>query len=115
MAADFTKVLGQVKPAANTKTAIYTVPASTTVVLKFLANNQSGAQDGIALSLAVANAADDDKQYIYGSTAGTGAMTVIPGNATLELENLAMAASDVVYVRSANGTTTFTITGIENT
>ena len=64
--ADVLKVLGQVDPAATTvTTALYTVPDMTqTTVSSIVAANRTGSAITFRLSVHVAGAGADDKQYI---------------------------------------------------
>jgi hypothetical protein len=104
------QVLGQVKPAAATLTALYTVPAATnTIVSTILVCNQSATADTVRVSVAPGGAADALTQYlVYGAT--------VNGNDTLPLAyGLTLAATDVIRVYSANGTTAFHAYGVQIT
>ena len=74
MATQTLKVLGQLAPAATTLSALYTVPAATSTAISsiFVANTSSSA-DTFRISVAVAGAADNIKQYLYRDV-------TIPGN-----------------------------------
>lgn len=59
------KVLGQLSLAATTLTDLYTVPSATsTIVSTIIVANRSATPTTFRLSVAVAGAADDNKQYI---------------------------------------------------
>lgn len=59
------KVLGQEALAATTLTPVYTVPSATsTIVSTIIVANRSATPTTFRLSVAVAGAADDNKQYI---------------------------------------------------
>ena len=62
--ADILKVLGQVDPSATTVTTLYTVPNKTqTTVSSIVAANRTAIT--FRLSVHVAGAGADDKQYLY--------------------------------------------------
>jgi hypothetical protein len=59
------KVLGQVALPATSLTAVYTVPASTEAVISsIVVCNRDSSSHKYRLSIAVAGASDDPKQYI---------------------------------------------------
>lgn len=85
------KVLGQVDLAATTLTAVYTVPSGKSAVLSsVVVCNRNGASRTFRLSVAVAGAADDPKQYlVYDAT--------ISANDSLAFAlGLTLAATDVL-------------------
>ena len=62
---DIIKVLGQVDTAATTVTTLYTVPNLTqTTISSFVACNRTGSAITFRLSVHVAGASADDKQYL---------------------------------------------------
>ena len=64
--ADDLKVLGQLDPAATTVTVLYTVPDMTqTTVSSIVAANRTGSAITFRLSVHVAGASADDKQFLY--------------------------------------------------
>ena len=64
--ADDLKVLGQADPAATTTTVLYTVPDMTqTTVSSIVAANRTGSPITFRLSVHVAGASADDKQFIF--------------------------------------------------
>lgn len=105
---DTSKVLAQTTPAATTLTDSYTVPGGTAAVISSITIcNRSATASTFRVSVAVAGAADDNKQYIYYDTN-------CPGNDTLiATVGLTLAATDVIRVYTANATTTFQVFGIE--
>ena len=85
------KVLGQVDMPATTLTTIYTVPAATTAVVSTLyVSNRTGTPAHFRVSVAVAGAADDPKQYIYYNIS-------IPNNETFaSTTGITLGTGDVV-------------------
>ena len=107
---DTLKVLGQSNPVAATLTDAYTVPASTqaTVSTIYVAN-RSATATSFRISIAVAGAADDNRQYVYYDVEirGNDSMAATVG-ATL-------GAADVVRVYATLATLSFNIFGVEIT
>lgn len=103
------KTLGQAFPAAVTLTDIYTVPAATSTVGSTLSVcNQSGTPDTYRVAVRVAGAVIATKQYIFFDA-------YIAGNQTQTWTlGFALATTDVVSVRSTNGTCSFNLFGQEN-
>lgn len=103
------KVLGQLKPAGLTLSGLYTVPsAKETVISSILCANQSATTtDKVRISISVAGAADDVKQYIV-FDASVSANNVIEVTCGITLQ-----ATDVVRVRSLNGDVSFNAFGDE--
>ena len=102
------KVLGQVNPAATTATTLYTVPASTqTIVSTLTVTNQTATAGTYRISLRVAAAADNAKQYIAYDVS-------LPGNAsdTLTL-GVTPGATDVITVYASAATFSFNAFGSE--
>ena len=64
--ADNLKVLGQLDPSATTVTTLYTVPDKTQPTVSYIvAANRTGSAITFRLSVHVAGAGADDKQYLY--------------------------------------------------
>lgn len=108
MATETRKVLGQLNPAANTLSAIYTVPGATQAVVSSVSvSNQAAVDVQFRLSVAIAGAADDPKQYLYYDV-------LIPGNdsfvATL---GIALGAGDIIRGRATSATVSFNVFGVE--
>jgi hypothetical protein len=106
--AESLKVLGQISPAANTLTTLYTVPGSTQATIStIVACNQNGSNVRVRISVAVAGATDDAKQYIYYDTLITNRDSLL---ATI---GMTLNAGDVVRVRADNTGVSFSIFGVE--
>jgi hypothetical protein len=103
------KTLAQTNPAATTLTDGYTVPAATSAVLSTIVICNRGAATSFRISVAVAGAADDNKQYLFYDVA-IGATSTI--TATL---GITLAATDKVRVYATAATLSFNIFGVENT
>jgi hypothetical protein len=104
------KVLGQSNPAATTLTDLYTVPGATSVVSSsIVVCNRGSGTIKFRISVAVAGAADDNKQYLFYDTPlqKNSSMTVVLG--------ITLAATDVVRVRTDVATASFNIFGAEVT
>ena len=107
---DTFKVLGQVTPGAGTLTTLYTVPAVTSSTLStLLAANRSSLPTNFRVSVAVAGAADEAKQYLYYDVPLAANDTFA---ATL---GVTLATTDLVRVRSSNGQVSFNLFGVEVT
>ena len=64
--ADSLKVLGQLDPAATTTTVLYTVPDKTqTTISSIVSANRTGSAITFRLSVHVAGAGADDKQFLF--------------------------------------------------
>lgn len=107
---DTYRPLAQNYPTAATLTDAYTVPPVTsTVVSTVFVCNQSATADSFRVSIAVAGAADTQAQYLYYDVS-------ILGNATfIATVGITLAATDVLRVRSTNGTCSFNVSGVEVT
>ena len=80
--ADTLKVLGQLDPAATTVTVLYTVPDMTqTTVSSIVAANRTGSAITFRLSVHVAGAGADDKQYLFfdKSVAANDSLSIVIG------------------------------------
>lgn len=104
------KVLGQSNPVATTLTDAYTVPGATsTIVSSITVCNRSATATTFRLSIAVAGAANDNKQYIYYDEP-------IKGNRTFKITGgLTLTATDVVRVYATLATLSFSVFGTEVT
>ena len=108
--AETRKVLGQLNPSAATLTDLYVVPGSTEAIVSTLTVvNRSSTATSFRVSVAIAGAANADKQYIYYDLP-------IGGNdsfaATL---GLTLAATDKVRVYATLATLSFNLFGIQLT
>lgn len=105
------KVLGQVKPTANTATTLYTVPTGAdnyAVVSSLVVNNLTGDLTNVRISVRPAGATQEDKHYIvYGNGVGPFASQVFTIGITL-------ASTDVVTVFDLTGKCSFNLFGSEN-
>lgn len=106
--AEVFKVLGQSNPGAAALTDAYTVPgARSAVVSSIVVSNNSAVATAFRLSLAVAGAADNAKQYIAFDNA-------IAGNTTVSFVlGIGLATTDVVRVYATLATLAFNIFGVE--
>lgn len=104
------KVLAQANPAATTLTAIYTVPAATAAIISsvIVANRSSSART-FRISVAVAGAADDPKQYLaYDMN--------LPANDTIFLLlGVTLAATDVLKAYVSAQDVAINVFGVEHT
>ena len=104
------KILGQLDPLAATLTDLYVVPAAAeAVVSTFTVANRSGVATSFRLSVAIAGAADDVKQYIYYDIP-------IAGNDSFAATfGITLGATDVVRVYATLATLSFNLFGVELT
>jgi hypothetical protein len=104
------KVLGQSSPNATTLTDLYTVPAATSIVSSsIVVCNRSGTSTSFRISIAVAGAANDNKQYLYYDVPIAGNDTFI---ATI---GITLAATDIIRVYATLATLSFNLFGAEVT
>jgi len=104
------KILGQSNPSANTDTALYTVPASTSAVCSTLVVcNQAATGATFRIALRQNGASLAAQQYIsYDST--------INANDSITLTiGITLAAGDIVSVRANSATVSFNLFGSELT
>ena len=103
------KILGQTAPTADTETLHYTVPNSTSTLVRSInVTNTSATPDvyNIALVTTAASAATSSQFIVYQSS--------IPGNATVTIKaGYTLATGNGIRVTSTNGTTTFSTFGAE--
>tara|TARA_R100001143_G_C3276523_1_gene94677 strand:- start:121 stop:459 length:339 start_codon:yes stop_codon:yes gene_type:complete len=108
--ADVLKVLGQVDPAATTITVLYTVPDMTqTTVSSIVAANRTGSAITFRLSVHVAGATANDKQFIYydKSVAANDSLPIVIG--------ITLNQTDVLKVFTSAVDMSFNIFGCEST
>ena len=108
--ADSLKVLGQLDPASTTTTVLYTVPDKTqTTVSSVVAANRTGSAITFRLSVHVAGATADDKQYLYydKSVAANDSLTIVIG--------ITLNQTDVIKVYTSAVDMSFNIFGCETT
>lgn len=103
------KVLGQLNPAADTDTTLYTVPAATsTVVSSLVVANLSSAPATFRVAVRPAGEALADKHYLYFDVE-------LPGNDTFAASlGITLAATDVVTVRASTVDVAFNLFGEES-
>jgi hypothetical protein len=108
--ADIIKVLGQVDPSATTTTTLYTVPSETvTTISSIVAANRTGSAITFRLSVHVAGAGADDKQYLYydKSVAANDSLTIVIG--------ITLNQTDVLKVYTSAVDMSFNVFGVETT
>ena len=106
--ADSLKVLGQLDPSATTVTILYTVPdMSQTTVSSIIVANRTGSAITFRLSVHVAGASADDKQYLYydKSVAANDTLNIVIG--------ITLNQADVVKVYTSAVDMSFNMFGCE--
>lgn len=108
--AEIYKVLGQIATASATPAVLYTVPASTiSVISTIIVCNRGVSSTTFRVSIRVAGAGDDPKQYIYYDipipSADTFASTI----------GVTLNATDEVWVYADSADLSFSIFGTEVT
>ena len=103
------KILGQTNPAAASETLHYTVPSSTSTIVKSInITNRSASTDtySIALVTTAASTATSGEFIAYNNS--------IAGNSTVSIKaGYTLATGNGIRVTSTNGTCTFTSFGAE--
>jgi hypothetical protein len=105
------KVLGQVKPAANTAATLYTVPSGAgnyAVVSTIQVSNLTADGDSVNIAVRPAGATLEDKHYIVFNNVLT------PYQSVSFTIGITVAATDVVTVFSESGKCAFNLFGSEN-
>ena len=108
--ADSLKVLGQLDPSATTVTTLYTVPDMTqTTISSIVAANRTGSAITFRLSVHVAGAGADDKQYLYydKSVAANDSFAIVIG--------ITLNQADVLKVYTSAVNMSFNVFGCETT
>ena len=108
--ADVIKVLGQLDTAATTVTTLYTVPSETvTTISSIVAANRTGSAITFRLSVHVAGASADDKQYLYydKSVAANDSLTIVIG--------ITLKHTNVLKVYASAVDMSFNVFGVETT
>ena len=108
MTTEVLKTLGQVVPSPTTLTTLYTVPGATQAsVSSIIVCNQGAVQALFRISIAVAGAADDPKQYLYYDIP-------LPANDTfIATIGVSLGAADVVRCYSSVASVSFQAFGAE--
>lgn len=102
------KVLGQVAPAAETDTTLYTAPALTdTIVSTLTIANRSATAVAYRIAVRPAGAALANEHYVAFDA------TVNPNDSTALTLGITLAASDVLTVRAGTDNLTFSLFGTE--
>ena len=108
--ADSLKVLGQLDPAATTTTTLYTVPDKTqTTISSIVAANRTGSAITFRLSVHVAGAGADDKQFLFydKSVAANDSFAIVLG--------ITLNQTDVLKVYTSAVDMSFNVFGCETT
>lgn len=108
MTTDTQLVLAQVNPLATTLTTLYTVPAVTqAVVSSIVACNQAASSGTFRISVAVAGAADNIKQYLYYD------VTVGANDTFIATIGVTLGAADVVRCYASSTSFSFSAFGVQ--
>ena len=105
---DVIKVLGQLDPAATTTTVLYTTPnLAQTTVSSLVICNRTGGSITFRVSVHVAGASADDKQFLFynEALAATTTRTVVIG--------MCLNQTDVVKVYASSADVSFNLFGVE--
>jgi hypothetical protein len=105
---DVIAVLGQSAPSATTTTTLYTAPnLNQTTISSLVICNRSGSAQTFRVSIHVAGASADNKQYLFydQSLAGNTTQTVVIG--------MCLNQTDVVKVYASSGDLSFNLFGVE--
>ena len=108
--ADSLKVLAQLDPAATTTTTLYTVPDKTqTTISSNVAANRTGSAITFRLSVHVAGAGADDKQFVFydKSVAANDSFAIVIG--------MTLNQADVLKVHTSAVDMSFNVFGCETT
>ncbi len=104
------KVLGQANPLVTTLTALYTVPGATsTVVSGIIITNRSATPTSFRISIQIAGAADNLKQYIAYD------VPIVANDVVDYTTGITLATTDVVMVYATLATLSFSLFGEEIT
>ena len=107
--ADTLKVLGQANPAAVTLFPLYTATGTTAAVSSIIVCNTGGVTATFRISVAVAGAADNLKQYIYYN------LPIESHNTFIATIGITLADSDIIRVYASNADLAFSVFGVEIT
>ena len=109
MTIELFKTLGQVNPSATSLTTLYTVPASTQTVCSSIVVCNQGVDTTFRVSVQIAGAGDDPKQYLYYDLP-------IEANDTFTATiGMTLATTDVVKVYAGTANVSFNLYGTEIT
>lgn len=102
------KVLAQLSPSATTLTDLYTVPGSTTATVSTISIcNHNSSPITFRVSVAVAGASDDTKQYIFRD------QQILGNDSVFATIGITLGAADVVRVYSSSTNVSFNLFGVE--
>lgn len=106
---DNIKVLAQLSPSTNSLTDFYTVPSVTSTAASsiIICNQNSAITISFRISIAVAGAADDIKQYIYFD------LPLSSNDTFIATVGLTLKDGDIIRVRSDNTNVSFSLFGVE--
>ena len=108
--AQIIKPLAQLNPSATTLTTLYTAPAATsTAISSIIVCNQANTDATFRISVAVAGAVDNAKQYIYYDE------TVNANDSYIATIGATLATTDVIRAYASTATISFNMFGTENT
>lgn len=107
MATETRKVLGQLNPGATTLTAIYTVPAATQAVVSSITVCNQGVDGTFRVSVAVAGAANNAKQYLYYDLA------ILANDTFAASLGMALGALDEVRGYASHANMSFNVFGVQ--
>lgn len=105
---DVIKVLGQLDPSATTATTLYTVPNLTlTTVSSLVICNRTGSAITYRVSVRVAGASADDKQYLFYDKS-------LAANSTdAHVIGITLNQADIVTVYVSGSNVSFNLFGVE--
>ena len=103
------KVLAQSYPSAEAATTLYTVPSATQAVISTINVCNLSASGGDVISIAIRPAGDTiaNKHYIFFNE------PIAPSSSFSITTGITMAATDVITIVSAFGTSSFNVFGSE--
>lgn len=108
--AEILKIIAQLAPSAGVLTDLYTVPVGrSTVISSISICNQNLGNVLIRVSLAIAGALDDSKQYLYYD------LGLPQGDTFVATVGISLSATDVVRVQSDTANVSFNLSGVEIT
>lgn len=102
----FEAKVAQLNPAAITATKLYTVPAATKFTGRVTVANRNTVQTFFRLSIRIAGAGADNKQFLAYDTP-------IDGNDIFQSSVMALAATDEVWVYATDAELAFVLSGLE--
>ena len=102
------KVLGQVKPSANTLTTAYTAPAGSSAIISTIAVcNLGPAPTTYRIAVRIGGASISDEDYIAYDA------SIAPQDTATFTMGITLATTDVVSVESLSGQVSFNLFGSE--